>query len=382
MRTPKVARSLKVRDNTARNPEVAQGRGFGTRDSRWKGQPNHQSQITIPTDGTRWVSEERQPVLPQEPTSLLNLIGNTPLLELSRIRKAYPGVKLLAKAEWFNPGGSVKDRAAASIIAAAEAKGQIRKGIRLLDASSGNTAVAYAMIAAVKGYPLTLCVPKNANAQVLGLLRRYGAEVILTDPLQGSDGAIRKAKGLAESVPEKFLYLDQYSNPANWQAHYHSTAVEIWQQTQGQVTHFVAGLGTTGTLIGTSRRLKEFNPRILSIAVQPATPLHGLEGLKHLASAIVPGIYDPAVPDETLFVSTEQAYAMVRRLAFEEGMVIGPSAGAALAASVILAERMAASKQKAVIVLIFPDSGNRYLTEGLFDELPSSVSTVVSKAHY
>ncbi|MBI3996920.1 MAG: cysteine synthase family protein [Candidatus Omnitrophica bacterium] len=297
---------------------------------------------------------------------LIELIGNTPLLSLPRIERGFPGVRLFAKAEWFNPGGSVKDRAATSIIADAEASGRLMPGRAILDASSGNTAVAYAMIAAAKGYHATLCVPKNANPQVLSLLRVYGAEVVLTDPLQGSDGAIREARRLATEDPAAFVYLDQYNNPANWQAHYRTTAAEIWKQTKGTVTHFVAGLGTTGTFTGTSRRLKELNPVVRTIAIQPDAPLHGLEGLKHLDSAIVPGIYDPAVPDETRFVSTEAAYAAVQRLIEEEGILVGPSGGAALAASLRLAEDLASNETAAVIVMVFPDSGVRYVAEGLF----------------
>ena len=304
---------------------------------------------------------------------LLQLIGHTPLLSLSRIERGFPGVRLFAKAEWFNPGGSVKDRAAASIIADAEASpplaGQagLKGRVSLLDASSGNTAVAYAMIAAVKGYRATLCVPRNANPQVLALLRAYGAEVVLTDPLQGSDGAIREARRLAAEHPDTFLYLDQYNNPANWQAHYRTTAVEIWEQTRGTVTHFVAGLGTTGTFTGTSLRLKALNPALEAIAVQPNEPLHGLEGLKHLESAIVPGIYDPSVPDETLFVSTEAAYDTVGQLAEREGILAGPSSGAALAAGLQLAHRLTSAPREtpAVLVMIFPDSGARYAVEGL-----------------
>jgi cysteine synthase B len=253
-------------------------------------------------------------------------------------------------------------------MAEAEASGRLRSGGTLLDASSGNTAIAYAMIAAAKGYRATLCVPKNANPQVLGLLRAYGAEVVLTDPLRGSDGAIREARRLADEHPTQFVYLDQYNNPANWRAHYRTTAVEIWEQTQGTVTHFVAGLGTTGTFTGTSRRLKECNLRIRAIAVQPDAPLHGLEGLKHLDSAMVPGIYDPSVPDETLFISTESAYEAVTRLVEQEGILVGPSAGAALAASLQVARTLSSASREvpATIVMVFPDSGARYVTEGLF----------------
>lgn len=260
----------------------------------------------------------------------------------------------------------MKDRAAASIIAEAEADGRLRDGVALLDATSGNTGVAYAMIAAAKGYRATLCVPKNANPHVLARLRGHGAEVVLTDPLHGSDGAIREARRLAVEFPSQFVYLDQYNNPANWKAHYRTTAVEIWDETNGSVTHVIAGLGTTGTLTGTGRRLKEFNPRIRAVAVQPDAPFHGLEGLKHLESAIVPGIYDPSVPDETLFISTEAAYESVQRLLREEGLFVGPSAGAALAAGLQVARRLSstAREQPATIVMIFPDAGGRYATEG------------------
>lgn len=297
----------------------------------------------------------------------LELVGDTPLLSLPRLERDAPGVRLFAKAEWCNPGGSVKDRAAASIIADAESSGRLRPDRVLLDASSGNTAIAYAMIARAKRYRLTLCVPKNAHAQVLSRLRGYGAELVLTDPLQGSDGAIREAQRLAAEDPSRFLYLDQYNNPANWHAHYRTTAVEIWRQTRGTVTHFVAGLGTAGTFTGTSRRLKVFNPALQAVAVQPDEPFHGLEGLKHLSSAIVPGIYDPAVPDETVFISTDAAYEAVNRLREDEGIRIGPSAGAALAASLQLARALAADGRvtPATIVMIFPDAGIRDAAEGL-----------------
>jgi len=317
----------------------------------------------------------KAPRAPRAPLGqdVLRLIGRTPLVSLSRIERDVPGVRLLAKAEWFNPGGSVKDRAALSIIADAEARGLLAParaaggaGKRLLDASSGNTAIAYAMISAAKGYGATLCVPKNANPQVLAILRSYGAEVVLTDPLQGSDGAIREARRLAESRPETFVYLDQYNNPANWQAHYRTTAEEIWEQTRGAVTHFVAGLGTTGTFTGTSRRLKELNPAVRAIAVQPDAPFHGLEGLKHLESALMPGIYDPGLPDETRFLSTESAYQAVQRLIDEEGLLVGPSSGAALAASLGVAQALSAARISGLVVMVFPDSGSRYAAEGLF----------------
>ena len=290
---------------------------------------------------------------------LLSRIGNTPLFRLRSIGREIPGVTLLAKAEWFNPGGSVKDRAAAGIVAAAEKAGRLTKDKILLDASSGNTAIAYAMIAAAKGYKAKLCIPSNASPSVIRTLKSYGAEVILTSPLESSDGAIREARKLAAGEPGRYFYADQYNNPANWQAHYNGTGPEIWEQTQGEITHFVAGLGTTGTLMGTGRFLKEHNPSIQVAAVQPDSPLHGLEGLKQMATSIVPGIYDEQFPDLQLEVKTEEAYAMVKRLAREEGLLAGISSGAALSAAL----RLAASAKEGVIVIIFPDGGARYLDE-------------------
>ena len=298
--------------------------------------------------------------------ALLDLIGQTPLIPLSQVERETPGVRLFAKAEWFNPGGSVKDRAAASILRDAEASGRLTPEKTLLDASSGNTAVAYAMLAAALGYRATLCVPKNANPQVQALLRAYGSELILTDPLQGSDGAILEARRLSREHPDAFAYLDQYNKPANWLAHYRTTAQEIWEQTEGTVTHFVAGLGTTGTFTGTTRRLKELSPRLRAYAVQPDAAFHGLEGLKRLDASLIPGIYDPALPDDTVFVSTDDAYEAVRRLTKQEGLLVGPSSGAALAASRSLAKTLAGRGESAVIVTIFPDGGARYAAEGLF----------------
>lgn len=307
-----------------------------------------------------------RPVIAHPTKAVLSLIGNTPLLPLTQLQQDVPGVRLFAKAEWYNPGGSVKDRAAASIIAEAEATGKLEGGRAILDASSGNTAVAYAMIAAAKGYRAVLCVPKNANTQILSLLKTYRAEIIPTDPLEGSDGAIRCARELAESSPKEFAYLDQYNNPANWKAHYNTTAQEIWKQTEGSITHFVAGLGTTGTFIGATRRLKELNASLQAIAVQPDAALHGLEGLKHLESAIIPGIYDPSLPDETLFMPTEEAYEALLRLADQEGIIVGYSSGAVLAASLIISKRLSKAGQEATLVMVFPDAGARYV-EGLLD---------------
>lgn len=278
------------------------------------------------------------------------------------------GIELYAKAEWYNPGGSVKDRAAAAIIADAEKAG-VLTGRRLLDATSGNTGIAYAMLGAAKKVPVTLCVPSNVSLERKRILAAYGAEVLWTDPAEGSDGAIRKAQELAAARPDLYYYADQYSNPANWRAHYFGTAVEIWQQTEGRVTHFVAGLGTSGTFVGTARRLKELNPDIRCISLQPDSPLHGLEGLKHMASAIVPKIYDPSLADEDRSVSTEAAYEMARRLAREEGLLVGPSSAAALLGAVELARELhERGDGKAVIVTVLPDSADKYLSERFWAE--------------
>ena len=294
----------------------------------------------------------------------LSQIGNTPLLRLPAINREASQVTLLAKAEWFNPGGSVKDRAAASIVAAAESEGKLTGGKILLDATSGNTGVAYAMIGAAKGYRVALCVPANASPEILKTMKALGAELILTDPLQGSDGAIQEARRLAAKYPERYFYADQYGNPANWQAHYQTTGVEIWEQTQGRLTHFIAGLGTSGTLMGAGRRLKEFRPDIQVVAVQPDSPLHGLEGLKHMPTSIVPGIYDPAFPDVQVEIATEEAYKRVKQLAREEGLLVGISSGAAVAAGLQVAETL----NTGTLVMIFPDHGSRYIGERFWEE--------------
>ncbi len=289
--------------------------------------------------------------------SILEAIGNTPLI---RIRKlAPPSVEIYAKAEWFNPGGSVKDRAAINMIREAERSGKLTKDKIIIDATSGNTGIAYAMIGSALGYRVTVALPKNASRERKNILHAYGAHILYTDPLAGTDGAQQRVKEIVEEHPEKYFYPDQYNNPENWKAHYKTTAVEIWEQTQHRVTHFVAGLGTTGTFIGTTRRLKEFDSSIKCISFEPSSPLHGLEGLKHLPTSIVPGIYDPTIADEHLSVSTEEAYEMVRRLAREEGLFAGISSGAAMAVCV----RLASTLKSSVIVTIFPDSGARYGSE-------------------
>ncbi len=297
---------------------------------------------------------------------LLARIGRTPLLGLDALSDDLPEVRLLGKAEWLNPGGSVKDRAAARIVLAARRSRRLRPGRRLLDATSGNTGIAYAMLGAAMGFGVTLCLPANASPERRRLLRAYGAEVILTDPGEGSDGAIARARQLAAEDPERWFYADQYSNDENWRAHYHGTAEEIWRQTRGRVTHFVAMLGTSGTFVGTSRRLKELNPRIRCVSLQPDGPWHGIEGAKHMASALRPRIYDPSLADEDLGVSTEAAQDMARRLARRAGMLVGVSAGAAVAGSLEVARRLGGAP--AVIVTVLCDSGARYLSERFWEE--------------
>jgi len=288
------------------------------------------------------------------PASLPGIIGNTPLV---------PVLGFHAKLEMQNPGGSVKDRAAERIITDAVASGALKPGGTILDATSGNTGIAYAMIGAALGYRVRLCVPANVTRERVTILRAYGAELVLTDPMQGSDGAILEARRLSAREPELF-YADQYNNPSNWRAHYDTTGREIWEQTDGRVTHLVAGLGTSGTLMGTARRLRELNPRLRVTSIQPDGPLHGIEGLKHMASAIVPGIYDPGIADEATLVSTEEAHDMTRRLAREHGLLAGVSSGAAA----VVAARIASREPDAFVVTIFPDGGSRYLSEPFWSE--------------
>ena len=301
-------------------------------------------------------------------SKLLETIGNTPLLRLERLGQELPGVELLAKAEWFNPGGSVKDRAAASIVRTGRSSGQFKPGQRLLDSTSGNTGIAYAMIGAAEGFGVTLCLPKNASEERKRILRAYGVEIIYTDPAEGSDGALRKAHELYAATPEKYFYANQYGNDANWRAHYRGTANEIWEQTDERITHFVAMLGTSGTFVGTSRRLKELNPKIRCISLQPDSAFHGIEGAKHMATAIVPAIYDPKLADEDLGISTEDAHAMVRRLARDEGLLVGISGGAAVVGALQVAREAVKAGQKAVIVMVLPDGADKYLSERFWDE--------------
>jgi S-sulfo-L-cysteine synthase (O-acetyl-L-serine-dependent) len=301
-------------------------------------------------------------------TPLLDRIGNTPLIRLERIAAHLPGIQILAKAEWANPGGSVKDRAASGIVADAQRRGLLGRGKHLLDATSGNTGIAYAMLGAAMGFPVTLCIPSNVSLERKRILAAYGANVVWTDPADGSDGAIRKARALAADEPEKYFYADQYGNDANWRAHYLTTANEIWEQTEGQLTHFVAGLGTSGTFVGTTRRLKELNPVIQCVSMQPDSPFNGLEGLKHMATAIVPPIYDPALADRNIEMNTEAAYAMAKRLARTEGVLVGVSSAAAVATCLRIAEEEATQGRDAVIVTILADSADKYLSERFWEE--------------
>jgi S-sulfo-L-cysteine synthase (O-acetyl-L-serine-dependent) len=301
-------------------------------------------------------------------TPLLARIGNTPLIRLERVAAHLPGIQILGKAEWANPGGSVKDRAASAIVAEAQERGLLSEGKHLLDATSGNTGIAYAMLGAAMGFPVTLCVPSNVSPERKHILQAYGANVVWTDPADGSDGAIRKARALAADEPEKYFYANQYGNDANWRAHYRGTANEIWEQTGGQITHFVAGLGTSGTFVGTTRRLKELNPEIQCISMQPDSPFNGLEGLKHMATAIVPPIYDPALADRNVEMETEAAYVMAKRLGRTEGLLVGVSSAAAVAACLRIAEEEAAKGKEAVIVTILCDSADKYLSERFWNE--------------
>ena len=317
--------------------------------------------MTAPSRATRGPSP--RPAHRPAGTSLLDRIGNTPLLRLERVTASLPSaVEVYVKAEWFNPGGSVKDRPVLRMLTDAERDGRLRSGVTILDSTSGNAGIAYAMIGAVKGYPVELVMPASASEERKRIIAAYGARIVLSDPLEGSDGAILLARQVHAGSPDRYFKPDQYNNPSNPLAHYDTTAVEILEQTSGRVTHFVAGLGTTGTVVGAGRRLHEADPRIRVVAVEPDAPLHGLEGLKHIASSIVPGIYDPAVHDDKVSVTTEAGYAMARRLAREEGMLVGESAGAAVEAAL----HVAADLPRGVIVVIAPDAGDRYFSTALW----------------
>lgn len=306
-------------------------------------------------------------VLARSGNGLLDLIGNTPLVRISRATREFPTVEFYAKAEWFNPGGSVKDRAALSMIRAGLESGGLKRGKTIIDATSGNTGIAYAMIGAALGYPVKLCLPGSASVERKRILEALGAELVITPGEQGTDGAIARVREIVATEPDRYFYPDQYSNPANWEAHYRTTAEEIWQQTAGEITHFVAALGTSGTFIGTTRRLKELNPSIQCVSLQPDSAFHGLEGWKHMDTALRPAIYDDTLADENIEVGTEAAYRMVKRLAREEGLLVSPSAGAALVGCFQVARELKPG-QHAVIVTVFADSAAKYLTERFWEE--------------
>jgi cysteine synthase B len=296
-------------------------------------------------------------------------IGNTPLLSFRRITAHLPAdIQVFAKAEWTNPGGSVKDRAAREIVQQAFASGQLGGGKILMDSTSGNTGIAYAMLGAAHGFGVKLFLPENASPERIAILTAYGVDLTFTDAMDGSDGAILAVRELAEREPDRYFYADQYNNPANWQAHYRTTGVEIWNQTSGQVTHFVGGLGTSGTMTGTGRRLKDYNPAVQVISAQPASAFHGIEGWKHMPTAIRPGIYDPHFADRDLGIETEDSYRMARRLAREEGYLVGISAAAAMVAALRVAEDLAHRGEPGVIVTLFPDNAYKYLSEAFWRE--------------
>ena len=299
--------------------------------------------------------------------SVLDCIGNTPLLCLERIGRDFPNIEFSAKAEWFNPGGSVKDRPALSMIQAGLASGALTPGKTIIDATSGNTGIAYAMIAAALGYPVKLCLPDSASQERKRMLAAYGAELVITPGDEATDGAIRRVHEIVAADPQRYFYPDQYSNPANWQAHYRTTANEIWDQTAGRITHFVAGLGTSGTFVGVTRRLRELNPGIRCISLQPDASFHGLEGWKHMETALRPSIYDDTLADENLEVGTEDSYHLVKRIAREEGLLVSPSAAAALLGCFQVAKKISAD-QHAVVVTVFADSAAKYLTERFWED--------------
>jgi cysteine synthase B len=299
--------------------------------------------------------------------AVLDFIGNTPLLRLERVGREFPAIEFAAKAEWFNPGGSVKDRPALGMIQAGLASGALGPGKTIIDATSGNTGIAYAMIGAALGYPVKLCLPDSASQERKRILAAFGAEMVITPGDEATDGAIRRVHQIVAADPEKYFYPDQYSNPANWQAHYHTTANEIWEQTTGRITHFVAGLGTSGTFVGVTRRLRELNPAVRCISLQPDAAFHGLEGWKHMETAIRPSIYDNTLADENLEVGTEKSYGLVKKIAREEGLLVSPSAAAALLGCFHVAKKIPRD-QPAVIVTVFADSAAKYLTERFWEE--------------
>ena len=305
---------------------------------------------------------------PARATGLLDQIGHTPLIRLDKIDQFLPGIQLYGKAEFFNPGGSVKDRPALNMIRDGERTGRLHKGRTILDSTSGNTGIAYAMIAAYLGYPVKLCLPANASPERKQILKAYGAEVILTDPGEGSDGAIRVCRKIYQENPDLYFYPDQYSNPANWQAHYNTTGPEILDQTDGRITHFIAAMGTSGTFVGTTRRLRQELPKTKCLSAQPSSGFHGLEGLKHMPTAIVPAIYDDTLADQNLWIETEDGQAMSRRLAREQGLLVGVSSGANVHAALELGKKLAAEGQEATIVTILCDGASKYLSEHFWND--------------
>lgn len=303
-----------------------------------------------------------------EQSSVLSTIGRTPLVRLTRVTADLPGIEIYGKAEYTNPGGSVKDRPALNMILDGERTGRLRHDLVILDATSGNTGIAYAMIGAAKGYRVKLCLPANASLERKRILKAYGAETVLTDPAEGSDGAIRKCREVYAADRDRYFYPDQYNNPANWMAHFETTGPEIIEQTAGCVTHFVAAMGTSGTFTGVTRRLRRDLPGAKCYSAQPSSGFHGLEGLKHMATAIVPGIYDPTLADGNVWVETENAYRMVRRLAREEGLLVGISSGANVDAALQLGRGLYSEGKIAVIVTMLCDSADKYLSEHFWDE--------------
>jgi cysteine synthase B len=301
-------------------------------------------------------------------TNLLSMIGNTPLIRMDRITRDLPGIEIYGKAEFFNPGGSVKDRAALNMILDGERTGKLTHDKIILDSTSGNTGIAYAMIGAYKGYKVKLCLPKNASMERKHVLKAYGAEMVLTDPGEGSDGAIRAVREIYQADSDRYFYPDQYNNPANWKAHYNGTALEILAQTDGRITHFVACMGTSGTFMGNSRRFHEELPYVKCISAQPSSGFHGLEGLKHMPTAIVPGIYDPSIADGNVWIETEDAYAMCRRIAREEALLVGISSGANLVAARNLGQQLVEAGEQGVIVTILCDGAYKYLSEPFWND--------------
>ena len=316
-----------------------------------------------------WVLGQHDEPYRKARNSVLNLVGNTPLVRISKVipEDISPDVEIYAKLESFNPGGSVKDRPALSMFLTAQKEGIITEGKVVIDATSGNTGIALAMVGSALGIPVELAMPANVSEERKKIIQAYGAKVYLTDPLEGTDGAIIYVRNLVEKNPDKYVYLDQYNNPANWRAHFYSTGIEVWNQTEGRVTHFVAGIGTGGTIMGTGRRLKVYDQNIQVIGVQPAYPFHGIEGLKHIESSIKPGIFDENFLDRTIFVETEDAYEWARKLVKEEAIFVGQSSGAALWACIKLARELTERGEKGVIVTVFPDGGEKYLTTALFE---------------